>query len=102
MGKRIKKLTVLPGSNNVYHIMLRYKVLDDCIKLRLKFYHDDFRLDIKAITGAIKNPGLSSIISCNKLADEFNKILYSRNEPFRIDSTTLREKLIEQGILYPF
>lgn len=104
--KRIKKFIVLPDSKNgqVLHFVLRYKIFfDEVIKVRLKYNYSNNSLDIKAITGAVKNPNFCSILDCVSLARELNRYLdkYVTFEP-RLTGQMLHDQLAKQDLVYPF
>lgn len=104
MSKRIKKFALLPDtSDNVYHVLLKYPLLGDVIKVRFKYTVSNQSIDIKAITGAVKNPSLCAVIDTSKLAHELNEILNKKALfDIRLSKELIENKLIDQGLIYPF
>lgn len=83
---------------------LKYKIFfDEVIKVRLKYNYSNNSLDIKAITGAVKNPNFCSILDCVSLARELNRYLdkYVTFEP-RLTGQMLHDQLAKQDLVYPF
>ena len=104
MSKGIKKFALLPdSSDSVAHILLKYKVLNDIIKVRFKYSYPEKKIQIKAVTGAVKNPNLCAILGMVELAYELNKYL-DKYATFgeRISSDMLRSQFENQGLIYPF
>ena len=105
--KRVKKFTALPDSKEgqVLHFVLKYKILSnsDVIKVRIKYNYLNNTLDIKAMTGAVKNPNLCNILSCAGLAQELNCYLdkYVTFES-RLTGQMIRDQLARQNLIYPF
>lgn len=103
--KRIKKCIALPDSKEgqYMHIVLKYKVLTDVIKVRIKYYYDNRKLEIKAITGAVKNPNFCRIISPINLANELNSYLEKYTDfDSKLTGDMIETQLVKQGLLYPF
>ena len=96
--KKIKKFILLPDTKDgqYVHAVLKYKILSDVIKVRIKYYY-------ATITGAVKNPNLCRILDVKALAREFNNILDNRVEfEPRLTEEMLMTQFVNQGLIYPF
>ena len=103
--KKIEKFILLPDTKDgqYVHAVLKYKILSDVIKVRIKYYYATNTIEVKAITGAVKNPNLCRILDVKALAREINNILDNRVEfEPRLTEEMLMTQFVNQGLIYPF
>ncbi len=103
--KKIRKFILLPDTKNgqYVHAVLKYKILSDVIKVRIKYHYSNNTIEVKAITGAVKNPNLCKVLNVKALAAEFNAILDNRVEfEPRLTEDMLMTQFVNQGLIYPF
>ena len=104
-SKKIKKFTYLPDTKvgQLIHAVVKYKVLTDVVKIRFKFYYNTGVLEIKTITGAVKNPNFVKVLDLEALTKEINTILDNRvGFEARFTKDMIETQLINQGLIYPF
>ena len=68
-----------------------------------KYHYSNNTIEVKAITGAVKNPNLCKVLNVKALAAEFNAILDNRVEfEPRLTEDMLMTQFVNQGLIYPF